>query len=105
MGKWKDVVYKLPNGQKLIDWAIENNIHYSVVWSHITRKGLSVEDACKRALERKGRKDCSAKYMVGDVSVKQWCVENGFKPYLVYSRIHRGFSVEESVRQVKELDK
>lgn len=102
MGKWKDVVYKLPNGQKLIDWTIENNVHYSVVWSHIIRKGLSVEDACKIALERKGKKDCSAKYKVGDVSVKQWCTENGFNPYLVYSRIHRGFSVEEAVRQVKE---
>ena len=101
MGKWKNCLHKFPDGKTLMYWSKEHNIHYCIPHKHIL-SGMTIEQACQTALERRGRRDICAKYRIGGTSVNNYCKQIGISSMCVYNRIKRGLSIEDAVKQVEE---
>lgn len=76
--RWKEVMWKMSDGTSLIKFCQDNNVYYSTVLKHI-RDGKSVDEACRIALERRGKKDNNTRYWINGKSLRQYCKENGVK--------------------------
>lgn len=72
---WKTPMWRMSDGKSVMQFCRENKVTYTCVMAYI-EKGLSVDEACKKALERKGRKDSASIYFIGDMSLHKWCREN-----------------------------
>ena len=98
-GKWRCAMWKMSDGKPVIEFCRETGACYQTIWYHINDKGLSVDDACKKALSRKGRKD-NSKFFVGNISLKDYCRKAEINYNTVYSKILKGFSIENAVAYV-----
>ena len=63
------------------------------------KKGLRVKETKKKALSRKGRKD-NSKFFVGNISLKDYCRKAEINYNTVYSKMLKGFSIENAVAYV-----
>lgn len=97
--KWRCAMWKMSDGKPVIEFCRETGACYQTIWYHINDKGLSVDDACKKALSRKGRKD-NSKFFVGNISLKDYCRKAEINYNTVYSKILKGFSIENAVAYV-----
>ena len=81
--KWKKTMWQTSDGKSVMDFCRETGACYQTVWKYIVAEKMSVDDACKTALERKGNKDGATKYFVNGMSLHRYCLENG----LNYSKL------------------
>jgi hypothetical protein len=94
--KWRCALWKMSDGKPVIEFCRETGASYQTIWKHINDKGLSVDDACKKALERKGRKD-NTKLFIGNTPLIEYCRKKGIKYHSVYNKMLRGFSIENAI--------
>lgn len=73
------------------------NAAYQTIYDGIQR-GLSVDEACDKALKRKGRKDARTKYFVGKRSLRHYCMQNGLNYHAVLRKVRSGTSIEKALR-------
>lgn len=95
--------FRLSNGQTLRQWCEENEISYQSVYTHL-EKGLSVEEACKKAIKNKGKKNLKTKLFYKGKSVSE--LFGGSKNYAykrIMKRFYRSGDLEKEVE--KELSK
>lgn len=90
------MIYKRSDGISIRNWAIKHNVNYWTIYQGIQR-GLSVDDACKNAIERKGKKDGSTKYFVGKLTLRNYCKLNKINYSGVAQLIRKGLTVQQAL--------
>ena len=90
------MIYKRTDGVSIGQWAKKHDVCYWTIYQGIQR-GLSIDEACDNALKRKGKKDDSAKYFVGKLPLRYYCIQNNINYRTVLSRIRKGLTVTQSL--------
>ena len=88
--------YKRTDGVSIGEWAKKHNANYWTIYQGIQR-GLSIDDACTNALKRKGRKDSSAKYFVGKLTLRYYCIQNNINYKTVTRLIRNGLTIQQAL--------
>lgn len=100
MSKWKEPMWKLSTGQGVFDWCKENNIHHTCVYVRVY-KGKSVDEACRQALQWKGKHDLHAKYLYKGTTLKKYINNESIYSRICY-KIRKGRDLEEVVKEWEE---
>lgn len=58
---------------------MNNSIVYQTVYQYIDLLGMTVECALELAKNRKGKKNCNAKYYRNGYSLREYCLANKLK--------------------------
>lgn len=98
-------MWKMSDGKPVIKFCRETGASYSTIWKNINDKGMDIDEACKKGVERKGRKDNSLKYFVNDTPLIQYCRDIGINYNSVYNKMYRGLSQEKALELVKNKTK
>lgn len=93
--------YKRTDGIGIGEWAKKHNANYWTIYQGIQR-GLSVDEACENALKRKGRKDSSAKYFVGKLTLRYYCSQNNINYKTITRLIRGGLTVQQALARTQK---
>lgn len=94
--------FRLKNGKTVRQYCLENQILYALVYKEL-EKGLTSEEACRKVLERKGKKAGSEpKYFYKGTPVSKIFKINSTKYHRFISRINNGMSIEKAVEMPKQ---
>ena len=93
--------YVRTDGISIRDWAKKHKANYCTIYQGIQR-GLSIDEACDNALKRKGRKDSSAKYFVGKLTLRYYCDKNGIDYKRVIRLIRKGLTIQKALARSKK---
>lgn len=89
--------YIRSDGLSILKYAKLKKVCYHTIYAGIQR-GLSVDEACEQAKQRKNRKDSHTKYFVGKRSLRYYCANNGLNYRTICRKIRSGMSVEKALR-------
>lgn len=93
--------YVRTDGISIRDWAKKHKANYWTIYQGIQR-GLSIDEACDNALKRKGRKDSSAKYFVGKLTLRYYCDQNKIDYKRVTRLIRKGLTIQQALARSKK---
>lgn len=85
---WSRCMWVRSDGQSVADFCREHNVAYNLVHKWIEKLG-NVDEACEKALERKGHKDNNTRHWIEGKSLRQYCKENGLKYWKMYYEIRK----------------
>lgn len=91
------MIYIRSDGLSIWKYAKLKKISYQTIYAGIQR-GLSVDEACEQAKQRKNRKDSHIKYFVGKRSLRYYCAKNNLNYRTICRKIKSGMSVEKALR-------
>ena len=77
MSNWKQAMWRMSDGKSVMQFCRETGAVYETITRCVMKKKTTVDDACKKALERKGKKDGAAKYFIDGMSLYKYCLEKG----------------------------
>lgn len=86
---WKQCMWVRSDSQSVADFCREHNVAYNLVYKWIEKLG-DVDEACEKALERRGHKDNNTKYWIEGKSLARYCKEKGINYNSMYRRIRNG---------------
>jgi hypothetical protein len=90
--------FRLDNGQTLCKWCKEKGITYQYIW-RLLEQGMSVEEACKKVIESKGKR--RVKYYYNGTPVVDICGGSKTLSYFRFQqRLYKGFSIEEALKGI-----
>lgn len=74
---WKQAMWRMSNGKSVMQFCKETGACYGTIWNYVVKDKITVDEACNKALERKGNRDGATKYFVNGISLRQYCSKNG----------------------------
>lgn len=79
-------------------YCIKHNYDYLKIREHIINKNLSIKEAIKLYLSRKGKKDCKAKYFYKGKTLKNFCREHNLcYTAIIIKILYKNLTVDEAV--------
>jgi hypothetical protein len=89
------------DGISIRAWAKKHKANYWTIYQGIQR-GLSIDEACANALKRKGKKDSSAKYFVGKLTLRYYCIQNNINYKHITALIRKGLTIQQALARSKK---
>lgn len=88
--------FRTQDGKTVRQWCLANKVPYASVWESLDR-GLSVIDACKRGIERRGKKN-NSKYFYNGKTISDMFGNNSSSYQKFIRRIYKGMTISESLK-------
>lgn len=92
---------RLASGETLSSYCKRNNLSYAAIFKRIDEKGMSIDEAIKNYIPRKGRLDNHVKYFYKGQSLYAYFKQNTKVYQRCRNLIRAGMSIEEAIKAVE----